>query len=368
MKRIKNYKHFLESKEVAKPKHYVTNHMDEVDMDRLSKQNEGWIGDALKSASGAFKNFLTNIGAPFKNLVNDFRKGMKIEDVKNKISQTMDISLKSATDAINKSKNEQEINNIKDSFTKEIDTKISEFGKEISKIKESKIYEGVAQDALIGANVIFGMFKDAYQKRKIEFDKQFAAAKDLNGKKASAIKSLKSIVDDFKNQIKDDNAINELIKKYKTANKILDTGTSDGITFDWGDVEIEFAKLKINEKESEFYKISKSNSKKILVGDLFKASGVAKKGSSSTFTDVTRDDKIIQQEYKTGNLEKILVAGKEANEYTFSGVSESDQDKQLSDSLGKIKSDKDKMSKVLNFVKNIEDDNKMNQVSKILST
>jgi len=50
-----------------------------------SNLNEGWVGDALKSASGAFKNFLTNIGAPFKNLVNDVKKGMKIEDVKNKI-------------------------------------------------------------------------------------------------------------------------------------------------------------------------------------------------------------------------------------------------------------------------------------------
>lgn len=349
MKTIMNYNQFTKSKN--------------------TNLNEGWIGDALKSASGAFKNFLTNIGAPFKNLVGDFKKGMKIEDVKNKISQTMDISLKSATDAINKAKDEQEINNIKASFTKEIDTKIFEFGSEISKIKESKIYEGVGQDALIGANVIFGMFKDAYQKRKIEFDKAFAAAKDLNSKKTAAINSLKTIVNDFKNKIKDDNAINELIKKYKTDNKILDTGTSDGITFDWGDVEIEFGKLKINEKESEFYKISKSNSKKILVGDLFKASGKATKGQSSTFTDITRDDKVIQQEYKTGNLEKILVAGKEVNEYTFGGEStENDESKQLQDSLGKIKSDKDKMSKVLNFVKNIDDGNKMDQVSKILTT
>ena len=348
MKTIMNYNQFTKSKN--------------------TNLNEGWIGDALKSASGAFKNFLTNIGAPFKNLVGDFKKGMKIEDVKNKISQTMDIYLKSATDAINKAKDEQEINNIKDSFTKEIDTKIFEFGSEISKIKESKIYEGVGQDALIGANVIFGMFKDAYQKRKIEFDKAFAAAKDLNSKKTAAINSLKTIVNDFKNKIKDDNAINELIKKYKTDNKILDTGTSDGITFDWGDVEIEFGKLKINGKESEFYKISKSNSKKILVGDLFKASGKATKGQSSTFTDITRDDKVIQQEYKTGNLEKILVAGKEVNEYTFGGEStENDESKQLQDSLGKIKSDKDKMSKVLNFVKNIDDGNKMDQVSKILT-
>jgi len=46
----------------------------------------------------------------------------------------------------------------------------------------------------------------------------------------------------------------------------------------------------------------------------------------------------------------------------------SDEAKQLQDSLGKIKSDKDKMGKVLNFVKNIEDSNKMDQVSKILST
>jgi len=75
MKRIKNYKTFIESQ------------------DNIT-HNEGWIGDALKSASGTFKNFLTNIGAPFKNLVNDFKKGMKIEDVKNKISQNYMVEIR----------------------------------------------------------------------------------------------------------------------------------------------------------------------------------------------------------------------------------------------------------------------------------
>ena len=107
--------------------------------------NEGWFGDALKSATGALKTFLSNFTAPFKTLVNDFKKGMKLGDLKTKISAAIDNSLKTATDSINTAKDEQEINSIKDSFNKEIDTKIKEFAAEASKIKESKIFEGAGK-------------------------------------------------------------------------------------------------------------------------------------------------------------------------------------------------------------------------------
>jgi hypothetical protein len=47
-----------------------------------------------------------------------------------------------------------------------------------------------------------------------------------------------------------------------------------------------------------------------------------------------------------------LVAGKEVNEYTFGGgSSESDEAKQLQDSLGKIKSEKIKWAKYLILLK-----------------
>ena len=328
--------------------------------------NEGWIGDALKSASGVFKNFLTNIGAPFKNLVNDFKKGMKIGELKTKISATMDTSLKTATDAINKAKDEQEINNIKDSFNKEIDSKITEFGKELSIIKESKIYEGAGQDALIGGSIIFGMFKDAYQKRKAEFDKAFAAAKDLNAKKTTAINALKSTINDFKNKIKDDTAITELIKKYKTDHKITDAGNANGITLNWGDVEIELSKS----ETQGFMKVIKSNSKKLLANDLIKYNGPIKKGQKVTFTDVTRNGKVVLSKYDTGNFEKIIMNGKEieGTEIHSDSQQENDQAEELHQELGKIKNDKDKMKKINDFVKNIDDKNKMDQISKILST
>ena len=308
--------------------------------------NEGWFGDALKSATGALKTFLSNFTAPFKTLVNDFKKGMKLGDLKTKISAAIDNSLKTATDSINTAKDEQEINSIKDSFNKEIDTKIKEFAAEASKIKESKIFEGAAQDALIGANVVFTMFKNAYDKKKAEFDKAFAAAKDLNGKKTAAINALKTTVADFKNSIKDDKTIEDLVKKYKDANNITDTGPgADGVTLDWGDIEIDFT------KEGDSFKVTKSNSKKLLVGDTFKSTGTVKKGDKSTFTDITRGGKVVLPTYNTGNFEKILSGGKEIQEYTFEGGGNDEEE--LKTSLGNIKNDKDKMKKVLDFVKTL---------------
>lgn len=183
--------------------------------------NEEFLGDVFKAAKGALKNFLGGLLAPFKSLKDDFKKGLKFEEIKTKMNGALDTMLKNATANINKAKDEGEINQMIDAFMKEIDEKMAEFDKEIKAVKESKIYEGKVQDALIGGRVLFGMLKDEYNKVKADFDKKFAAAKDLNGKKQMAVARIKAVVDGFKKKVNDEKLVKAATDKYKTDNKIV---------------------------------------------------------------------------------------------------------------------------------------------------
>ena len=182
--------------------------------------NEEFLGDVFKAAKGALKNFLGGLLAPFKSLKDDFKKGLKFEEIKTKMSGALDTMLKNATANINKAKDEGEINQMIDAFMKEIDEKMVEFDKEIKSVKESKIYEGKVQDALIGGRVLFGMLKDEYNKVKADFDKKYAAAKDLNGKKQMAVARIKAVVEGFKKKVNDEKLVKAATDKYKTDNKI----------------------------------------------------------------------------------------------------------------------------------------------------
>jgi len=190
------------------------------------KVNEEFIGDILKSATGALKNFVGGLMAPFKSLKDDFKKGLKFEQVKTKFIVAIDVILKSNTDNINKAKDEGEINQMVDAFRKQIDEKMAEFDKEIKTVKESKIFEGAVQDSLIGGRVLFGMFKDEMNRLKEDYDKKFAAAKDLNAKKQARIAEIKAIVDGFKKKINDEKSIKDATEKYKTENKIESSGSA----------------------------------------------------------------------------------------------------------------------------------------------
>jgi hypothetical protein len=192
--------------------------------------NEEFLGDIFKAAKGALKNFLGGLMAPFKSLKDDFKKGLKFEEVKTKFVGAINSILKVSTDNINKAKDEGEINQMIDAFRKQIDEKMAEFDKEIKTVKESKIFEGAVQDSLIGGRVLFGMFKDEMTRLKGDFDKKFAAAKDLNSKKQARIAEIKAIVDGFKKKINDEKLIKDATEKYKTENKIEGGATGDEST------------------------------------------------------------------------------------------------------------------------------------------
>ena len=163
MKRIKNYEDF-----------------------KNDSVNEEFLGSLLAAAKGAFKNFLTGISAPFKSLKDDFKKGLKREELKKKISTMLDTLLKTTTDSINKAEDESALSQISLQFTKEFDEKCVEIDKEIQAVKESKgnlILEGAIKDSMIAGRVMLGVIKQKAAAIKMDFDKKLAAAKDLAGKK-----------------------------------------------------------------------------------------------------------------------------------------------------------------------------------------
>ena len=191
---------------------------------RDDQVNEEWdLMATLRSATGAFKSFLTGLAAPFKNISADFKKGLKREELKKKVTIMLDTLLKSTTDSINKAEDEAALTSIATGFTKEFDDNCVEIDKEIQSVKESKdnlILEGSIKDGMIAGRVMLGMVKQKAADLKMEFDKKVAVAKDLAGKKAARIAEVKAIVDDFKKKITDDKYLDAQIAKYKTDNKI----------------------------------------------------------------------------------------------------------------------------------------------------
>lgn len=186
--------------------------------------NEEFLGALYNAAKGALKEFLGKISEPFKSAKEEFKKGMAKEEVKKSMITKMDTLLKNATLGINKAEDEAALTAMKEDFRKEIDTQIADFDKEIKTVKESvTINEGKIQDALIGARVALGMIKKKSAELKLEFDKKYAAAVDLAGKKKVAIEEITAVVNDFKKTVMNEEIFKKAEAEYKTVNKIVTT-------------------------------------------------------------------------------------------------------------------------------------------------
>lgn len=323
------------------------------------KVNEGVIGSLINMAKGAFKSFLNVLSAPFKSLKDDLKKGLPKEELKKKITLMLDNLLKGTTDSLNKAEDENAINQIMDTFKKEFDEKCAEIDKEIKMLKESNmIFESAAlKDSMIAGRVLLGLVRQKAAEIKMEFDKKYAASKDLAGKKAARISEIKTIVDDFKKKVTDDKYIDEQIKKYKEENKIQsETGI---LVLDWGDVDVTI-KLPKKGVESK-YKILKSNSKKLVIPqgkELYcNISGEAKKGEKVKLEKITIGPKDTDAPFKigtddfyeTGSLTEITLDGKIVDSYKF-GEGEVDGQTEVQQNLVKIKSQKpDRINDIKKF-------------------
>jgi hypothetical protein len=328
---------------------------------------EEFLGDILKAAKGALKNFITGVMTPFKSLKDDFKKGLKYEQLKTKFIQSLDTMMKNATANIQKAKDENEINQMTDAVMKELDDKMAEFDKEIKSIHESKINKvfeaddatgdptagggNKIQNSLIAGRVLFSMLKDEYTKRKQEFDKKFAAAKDLNAKKQVAITNLKSLIDGYKKKINDPALIKQATDKYKADNKIQSTtggGLSPEILKGYGVTKAdELVGKEVRYKTKKFDPSKKPEDQPDNVGKL----KVLKVLPDGLFLDGEKED-------FTKPFDQILP-----------GEQGGDNAKKVADLLGKIKADDKKMGQVATFAEFIskpENDAKVGEIEKII--
>ena len=347
---------------------------------RSEKVNEEFLGALLSAAKGAFKNFLNGIAAPFKTIKDDFKKGLKREELKTKVTNMLNTLLKTTTDNINKAEDESILNQIVDQFQKEFDEKCAEIDKEILTIKESNgnlVLEGAIQDGMIAGRVLLGMVKQKTAELKMEFDKKVAAAKDLAGKKAARIAEIKAVVDDFRKKVADDKYIDGEIAKYKEEKKIV--GKPGGnIILDWGDVEIEVKKLEgdATAKHPGYLQVVKSGSKKLVVVEgqetLVKISGTIKKGEKVKLTEILKNGQPDpMKEYETGALERIVdVNGKEVDTYQFGeAAAPADGQEELQKKLGALKEKPEELKKIsnyLDFISKPENATKVAEFEKIM--
>lgn len=333
--------------------------------------NEG-IMDVLKAATGAVKNFFSGIAAPFKNFKADFQKGLSLEEAKSKVSKSLDGLLANAIKSVNGAKEESELVQMKETFVKNIDAQMAEFDKSISTVKEStSINEGKIQDGMIGGRVLFGLLKDEYTRLATEFEKKFAAAKDLAKKKAEMITFLKNTVAGAKKKIQDAKLVEDAVTKYKEEKKIAaePAGAKGEIILDWGDVE---ATVKPSEEKPGFFQITASNSKKLNFKEgqkLFaKLPETIKKGDKVMMSELERDgnpDPLKQ--YQTGPIEKITVDGNEVPEYKNEKGAGGKPEDELKQTLGNVKDPK-QMAQIAGIVKNIvSKPDKVAEVEKILA-
>ena len=326
--------------------------------------NEELIGELIKAAKGALKNFLTGIAAPFKSLKDDFKKGYKIEQTKTKFVQTLDILLKTATDQIQKAKDENEINSMFDGFIKQIAEKEVEFEKESKSIKESVINEGVGdtpepgemsgnkvQNSMIAGKVMFGIVRDEYQKLKMEFDKRYAAAKDLASKKQVVIQNLKKLIDESKKRISDTKNITQGVDKFKQENKIVGTkGLSPEILKSYGSTKAEdLVGKEVRYKTKTYDPSKKPEDQKENIGTL--------KVLKTTTNGLFFDGKEADFEKKFDEILPVTTGGQ--NEEKVKTV------------LTRLKGNEDKMGKVATYAEFVEKDenkDKVAEIDKIIGT
>lgn len=319
--------------------------------------NEEFLGALYNAAKGALKNFLANISAPFKTLKDDFKKGMDREKVKKTMIEKMDVLLKAATDGINKAEDESALTNMRLDFGKQIDDQIAEFDKEVKTVKESNVInEGKIQDAIIGGRVALGMIKKKAAEVKADFDKKYTDAKDLAAKKAVAISEIKTIIDDFKKTIMNNEIFKKAEDEYRKANNIA-AGTA--VDYKVGD---ELIYLRKNQQKTAWDALTDEQKKNPTTDETAKKIVNVKKvekieGDNFTFTG--KDGKQI---VKTS----AEIIGKSA----VPGVEEGEVDEEkLKADLGALRTDKEQMKRVAKFVDFIKTKaDKLPEVDKLLGS
>jgi hypothetical protein len=315
--------------------------------------NEEFLGALYNAAKGALKNFFGNIMAPFKTLKDDFKKGMKREDIKKKIIEAMDSVLKTSIKSINECNDKVEIQSMVDGFEKQILDEMATFDKEIKSVKESNIInEGKVQDALIGARVAFGVIKQNYDTLKAEYDKKFLAAKDIANHRKESITFITNIVNEFKTKVNNPEFFKKAEEEYRKANQIAASTVTD---YKIGE---ELIYLRKNQQKTAWDALTDEQKKAPTTDE------VAKK-----IVNVKKVDKIEGDKFTfTGKDGKQIVKTSAEIVGKAEVAVEGEDEKKLQADLGELKKVPEQMKRVAKFVDFIKTKaDKLPEVDKLLS-
>lgn len=344
----------------------------------------------MKAIKGALGKLATFFAAPFKDLSKDFQNLFK-EDDPNSLINVILTNFNQAIDAaqkeINNIQDETALMGIMDNFATNLTDLANNIGKDIETALgkgKSKAVTALSKAIILGNKEIdfvgiVGLIdplkgltkKDVkFKFSKTNYITEINKGKDLKSKKTIALKFLDGFQVDLKKRLDLDVTPEEMDKLYANLKKQTGVKEEGKIVLDWGDVEIELRKV---EGEEGIFKIIKSGSKKIVLGEndevTAKITGIAKKGERIKLVELKKNGGKLsidgKDEYETGALERIVVADKEVNEYEFSEGTDLETDKKLKEDLGKLKSDPAKMSKVAKFTEFLQDEKNKDKIAEI---
>ena len=345
----------------------------------------------IKAIKGALSKLANLFAAPFKDLAKDFKDMFK-EDEPNSLVNVIMTNFNQAIDGAQKELNniqdESAVMGIMDNFCTNLIDLANNIGKDIEtalgKGKSKAIVElskaiilGNKEIDFVGIVGLIDPLKGLTKKDvKYKFSKQvyineLNKGKDLKSKKAIAMKFFDNFQIDLKKRIAVDVTPEEMEELYKTLKQKTGVKEEGKIVLDWGDVEIEIVAV---EGEQGLYKVLKSGSKVLVVEEgkeiTAKISGTAKKGQRVKLTELTKGGSPLsikgKPEYETGPLERIVVNDKEVPEHSFSEGDAGEEVKKAQETLGKIKNDPDKLSKVAKFAEFIQDDKNKDKVEELI--
>lgn len=331
--------------------------------------NEEFIGGLIKGALG---KLFSMFAAPFKDMANDFKNAFKEEDP-NSIKSIIMTNFNQAVDSAQK-----EMPNIKDEsavgdiMNKMVDSLVS-LGNNVDKDVDTALGKdkssgpkAVAKAIILGNKQagwagLVGLLdpskglsgiKTTYKYSKAEYDKALAAAGAKGGadvlkaKKDAASKFFDNLQKDIQSQLDKDFTEEEVKKIYDEA--VIKGGGAPALDLKVGDSVIYLLK----DKKKEDYDPNKKPEEQVEVVGVKKIEKI--EGDNITFLD--KDGKPTITKTMADIMGKtVVVAGENA--------------KKVSDSLGKIKADDEKMGKVAKFADFIQDDankDKVVEIEKIL--
>lgn len=321
---------------------------------RYNKVDEGFF-DLLKNATGAFKNFLTSMATPWKNLKEDIKKGMKFTEVKDRIIKAVDEILKTSTENIKKATDEAGIIQMTSGFDTQMEELSKTYEDEIKKIKESKVTvlnEGKLQNVLIGAKVMIDILKSKTAEIKKEYDEKFAKATDLEAKKNVAITKIKTIVEDFKKKISDEALIKQKTEDYKEQNNIV-SKLSDDILKSYNVTKVDELKDKEIRYKREDYDDSKEPDQQ---EDNIGTGKVTKIENENVFIFNSKINKELKKSF-----DDIIIAKGGSD-----GESDGDVGKKINDIKSKSPEKAQTITKLVDYIENADGD-KMKKIDDILS-